>query len=90
MKILINGNSIGEIVEAKISKKDVVVLSDTVEITKADITLFDRAVGHSISSECLSTNQSIFDYIKPKCCLLVWNPVQSEIKNYPCNLEWYR
>ena len=46
MKILINGNSIGEIVEAKISKKDVVVLSDTVAITKADITLFDRAIGH--------------------------------------------
>ena len=46
MKILINGCSIGEIVEAKISKKDVVVLSDTVAITKADITLFDRAIGH--------------------------------------------
>ena len=46
MKILIIGCSIGEIVEAKISKKDVVVLSDTVAITKADITLFDRAIGH--------------------------------------------
>ena len=46
MRIVINGCSIGEIVEAKISKKDVVVLSDTVAITKADITLFDRAIRH--------------------------------------------
>ena len=46
MKILINGCSIGEIVEAKISKKDVVVLSDTVAITEADVNLFDRVIGH--------------------------------------------
>ena len=46
MKVLINGCSIGEIVEAKISKKDVVVLSDTVAITEAHVNLFDRVIGH--------------------------------------------
>ena len=53
MKILINGCSIGEIVEAKISKKDVVVLSDTVAITEAHVNLFDRVIGHIKKSKSM-------------------------------------